>query len=41
MKLTEELKHKIDAYFESKSKEEVYEILKGYGIDVPEEKSIE
>lgn len=32
MKLTEELKQKIDAYFESKSEEEVYEILKGYGL---------
>lgn len=41
MKLTEELKQKIDAYFESKSEEEVYEILKGYGIDVPQEKNIE
>lgn len=41
MKLTEELKQKIDAYFESKSEEEVYEILKGYGIEVPKAKSIE
>lgn len=32
MKLTEELKQKIDAWFESKSEEEVYEILKGYGL---------
>lgn len=32
MKLTEELKQKINAYFESKSEEEVYEILKGYGL---------
>lgn len=32
MKLTEELKQKIDAYFESKSEEEVYEILKSYGL---------
>lgn len=28
------MKQKIDAYFESKSEEEVYEILKGYGIEV-------
>lgn len=41
MKLTEELKQKIDAYFESKSEEEVYEILKGYGIEVPKKESIE
>lgn len=32
MKLTEEMKNKIDAYFESKSAEEVEEILKGYGL---------
>lgn len=32
MKLTKELKQKIDSYFESKSEEEVYEILKGYGL---------
>lgn len=34
MKLTEEMKKKIDAYFESKSAEEVEEILKGYGIEI-------
>ena len=34
MKLTEEMKKKIDSYFESKSAEEVEEILKGYGIEV-------
>lgn len=28
------MKKKIDAYFESKSAEEVEEILKGYGIEV-------
>lgn len=32
MKLTKELKQKIYAWFESKSEEEVYEILKGYGL---------
>lgn len=32
MELTEEMKKKIDAYFESKSAEEVEEILKGYGL---------
>lgn len=41
MKLTEELKQKINAYFESKSEEEVTEILKGYGIEVPEKQSVE
>lgn len=41
MKLTEELKQKINAYFESKSEEEVYEILKGYDIEVPPKESIE
>lgn len=34
MKLTEEIKKKINAYFESKSAEEVEEILKGYGIEI-------
>ena len=32
MRLTEELKQKINDYFESESEEEVYEILKGYGL---------
>lgn len=32
MKLNEEFKQKIDDWFESKSEEEVYEILKGYGL---------
>lgn len=41
MKLTEDLKQKIDAYFESKSEEEVEEILKGYGIEAPLKESIE
>lgn len=35
MKLTEELKQKINDYFESKSEFEVYGILKSYGIDIP------
>lgn len=38
MKLTEELKQKIEAYFEGKSEEEVYEILKGYGLIEEEQK---
>lgn len=38
MKLTEELKQKINDYFESKSEEEVYEILKGYGLIEEEQK---
>ena len=38
MKLTEELKQKIDAYFEGKSEEEVYEILKGYGLEEEQKK---
>lgn len=41
MKLTEEMKKKIDAYFESKSAEEVEEILKGYGIEVSPKENIE
>lgn len=41
MKLTEELKQKINDYFESKSEEEVYEILKSYGINVQKQKNIE
>lgn len=40
MKLTEELKQKINAYFESRSEEEVKEILKEYGIEVPEKQSV-
>lgn len=41
MKLTQELKQKIDDYFESKSEEEVMEILKGYGIEVAQQESVE
>lgn len=41
MKLTQEQKQKIKDYFESKSKEEVYEILKGYGIEAPKKESVE
>lgn len=41
MKLTEELKKKIDAYFESKSAEEVKDILKGYDIEVSPKENIE
>lgn len=32
MKLTEEMKRRIDAYFESMTPEEVEEVLKGYGL---------
>ena len=32
MKLTQEQKQRINDYFESKSEEEVMEILKGYGL---------
>ena len=41
MKLTQEQKQKIADYFERKSEEEVMEILKGYGIEVPKKESIE
>lgn len=41
MKLTEEQKQKIKDYFESKPEEEVMEILKGYGIEVTKQESIE
>lgn len=41
MKLTEEMKKKIDAYFERKSAEEVEEILKRYGIEISPKENIE
>lgn len=40
MKLTEEMKKKIDAYFESKSAEKVEEILKRYGIEISPKENI-
>lgn len=41
MKLTQEQKQKIKDYFESKSEEEVMDILKGYGIVKEEQKDEE
>lgn len=41
MKLTDEMKQKIDSWFESKTEEEVKEILKGYGIEPNQKGSIE
>lgn len=38
MKLTDEMKQRIDAYFESKTPQEVADILGSYGLEIEQEK---